>query len=153
MKKKIDDYYRILIPSEIRAKLNWTKGTELKFTVEDNELILTKSENDPDLIVDDQKVEVHDKKYEELSDKSKSYLQQKIEEVFNNKNETKNNINQISLSEIKCSKCGDYIDVNMNMKLNDSPICRKCANLLKEELKQDILYNKRIKDIQSKLDY
>lgn len=167
MKKKIDEYNRLLIPVEIRNQLNWNKGTELNFLVQDNKLILYKSENDSDLILEDQKVEVHDKPIEDLTNETKSKLQKMIEDMPYDIKKIEDNLNITALdneikepievnlakSDIKCSKCGDYIDVNMNMKLNDKPICRKCSNLIREELKRDILYNKRIKDIQSKLDY
>lgn len=180
MKKKIDSSFRILIPIELRSKFNLHKGDEIEIYEEDNKIILTKSENVLDLNLEDQKVEVHNKTYKELSDKEKSYLQQQLENTsitYKNNNEKEilqyNEISMIehkeeplnyhptlnnstsNYSDIKCSICKNYVEKHrLNMiKVNDNPICQSCSDNLKEELKQEVLYNKRVKDIQSKLDY
>lgn len=144
MKKRIDNYYRITIPSEYRNNLGLTKGDEIEIYEEDNKIILSKIKNDPDLSVDETKLE-----------KNKSYLQEKIEEMPYGNNYWKDDVKNISdeCSNQKCGICSNMVEVSRlnKLKINGKPICESCFIKFKDEIIREVQYNKRIKDIQSKL--
>lgn len=140
MIKKIDDSYRILIPQEIRQQLGINKNDSFDISIEDNKIILIKQENDPDLNLRHKKV--------------KSTLQQEIDNVPYNNNYWKeedvdntDNVDEDELSDVKCAYCDNMVEVYRldKIKVNGSPLCKKCCVEFKKKFTRDMLYLARLK--------
>lgn len=162
MEKKIDDYYRVLIPKEFRDQLNLTKGDPIKLTCEDNKIILTKIENVPEFILEDQKYEIESVKDIPLdkNQPDKSRLQEMIESLPYGNKYWENGILKTKVDEsiqenteseetedssIRiCPLCKGKVEPDRKLMVNDEVICKACSLELREQLKRDAAYYKRL---------
>ena len=148
----VKDSYRILIPIEVRNKLNIHVGDKLELEIKDDKIILTKNKNgsESNLIATstNQKDSNNEKsRLEEMLQESNSYWDKGV---------LKHPPKVVSSKSPKASKtkntlyclCGNKISKNNKLKLNDEPICKDCINNLKEELKRDIVYQMKLKILQ-----
>ena len=145
----VKDSYRILVPIEVRNKLNIHIGDKLELEIKDNKIILTKNKNGSELNLvttsTNQKDSSNEKsRPEEMLQESNSYWDKGVlkhqPKVVNSKSSKDKNV-------VYCL-CGNKINKNNKLRLNNEPICKNCIDNLKEELKRDIMYQMRLKILQ-----
>lgn len=160
---KVGDGYRVTIPKEIRDKLQLNKGDDIDINLSGNEIILTVNKN-----VSSDDLVIHEllKTLENIPEEKpiKSELQTIIDSVpYGNKywdrgilktktKEPEEVKPQEETTEeqddiIKCGICNGIVEDEIKIMLNGSRLCKKCSALLKDELKRDIRYKKRVDEL------
>lgn len=165
MEKKLDESYRILIPKEFRDQLNLTKGDFIDISCEDNKIILTKIENEPELTLEEQKYEIESIKHIPLdkNQDDKSELQEMIESIPYGNKYWENGILKTKINEsiqedtsteetedssIRiCPMCKGKVEPDRKLMINDEVICKACSDNLREQLKRDAAYYSRLRKL------
>lgn len=94
--KKVDDFYRLLIPKEIRDVMGITKGTKVDLSITSDNNMLISIIKDIDIIKDDEEVVIPSLK-DRIASKLIDYTVDKTE---------------------KCYKCGSVLEPGNRLKLN-----------------------------------
>lgn len=129
--KKIDDSYRVLIPVEIRDKLNLTKGQEVELSINKNKHIVIK----PRSI----KVEEEIKTEDDLLEEEPVVIPSKEERISSKIIDKKKPKAEV------CYKCGATLEEGNRLRLNGRKICKSCTDNLKKDLLYRIYLNNKEK--------
>lgn len=130
--RKVDNSYRISIPLEYLEKLNWSVEDKVEVSVENNKVILVRQENASEVnLMPQEDGSRLGKMLSIVKDTSIPALEESVP-IKINRNPVADRCHQC------LGKLGDS-----RFKLNGRYICRKCRDVLRDELIFDITHRHR----------